>query len=100
MGAKGRGAPKQEVAEKKSVGRPPLPGDPAIRRGCRKLIPLALARLKSILEDDSMEPRHTINAIKAVFEGAQRKVELDAGKGNADSDWSVKLVPEWRAPGK
>ena len=100
MGAKGKGAPKQEPAEKKPVGRPALPGDPAIRRGCRKLIPLALARLKAILEDESMEPRHTINAIKAVFDGAQRKVELGPGKGNTDAEWNVKLVPEWRAPGK
>lgn len=100
MGNAGRGAPKQEPAEKRPVGRPKLPGDPAIRNGCRKLIPLALSRLKAILEDDSADYRHHVNAIKAVFDGAQKPVTLEPKKGEGESDWTVKLVPEWRAPGK
>lgn len=99
MGTRGRGAPKQEVTEKRPVGRPKLPGDPAIRNGCRKLIPVALKRLTELLNDPSLEPRHTINAIKAVFDGAQRQVETKE-KGEIDKTWTVELVPEWRAPGK
>lgn len=98
MGSRGRGAPKEESGQKRPVGRPKLPGDPAIRNGCRRLIPLALRRLESLLNDDSLEPRHTINAIKAVFDGAQRPVEVK--QKDSDEGWVVELVPDWRAPGK
>ena len=79
-----------------------MPGHPAIRAGCRKLVPLALRRLKEILDDKNCDPRHHIAAVKAVFDGAQResKAADQDGSESTSRPWVVRMVPDWKAPGK